>query len=235
MENEKRIHHSRKAGPMLTVMTALTLMVGGGDRSSQGHELLNDNFSIHPNHQVLNLLETNLKIYAMSFSPIKDNLLSPPKIETSEAEGENREDCKVIKGSDYLSQIERNWYLENCKLPVINAGPNLGFHATHYGVSYNGGSLGCGTGEYSSTNERILAAPPARDKEWPCGTVLRITNPANGQSIEVERHDSCPGCGPNTVDLSESGLDILCGKKDCNSVSGLIIEVVKDRAPQSKE
>lgn len=98
------------------------------------------------------------------------------------------------------------------------------FSATHYGVSYNGRPLGCGTGLYSSENSEIAAVAPSRYLEWPCGTRLQITNPANGATLNVVRHDACPGCGHNTIDLSEKGLDILCGKQDCGSLSGLIVE-----------
>src|SRR3989344_4157679 len=100
------------------------------------------------------------------------------------------------------------------------------FKATHYGESYNGQPLGCGTGEYSSDNPEILAVSPSRYQEWPCGTRLRITNPANSAILEVVRHDACPGCGHNTIDLSEKGLDILCGQQGCSALSGLIIEEI---------
>src|SRR5690606_23945917 len=49
------------------------------------------------------------------------------------------------------------------------------FIATRYGESYNGLPLGCGGGIYSSYNTGILAAPPARYQNWPCGTRLLIT------------------------------------------------------------
>ena len=99
-----------------------------------------------------------------------------------------------------------------------DAGP---FVATRYGESYNGSTLGCGGGVYSSADVSILAAPPAKYSAWPCGTVLRITNPANGRSIVVRRADSCPGCAANHVDLSEAGIAALGGR---DYLSGLIIE-----------
>lgn len=87
-------------------------------------------------------------------------------------------------------------------------GPIHGF-ATHYGESYNGQPLGCGTGDYRSDNPEIAAVSPARYAEWPCGTRLRVCGPA-GCAV-VTRHDACPGCGPNVIDLSESANRLVCG------------------------
>jgi hypothetical protein len=81
--------------------------------------------------------------------------------------------------------------------------------ATHYGESYQGGVLGCGTGYYDTDNPDIVAVGPSRYAEWPCGTQLRVCGPA-GCTI-VTRHDSCPGCSPNVLDLSEAGNKLVCG------------------------
>lgn len=38
---------------------------------------------------------------------------------------------------------------------------------------------------------------------------MRICGP--GGCLIAERQDACPGCGPYHVDLSEQGLDLVCG------------------------
>ena len=81
-------------------------------------------------------------------------------------------------------------------------------YATHYGRSYQGRTMGCG-GTYDSDNPQILAVGPSRYAEWPCGHRLVISGPAG--SLELRRTDSCPGCAPNVVDLSEAGVRIVCG------------------------
>ena len=70
--------------------------------------------------------------------------------------------------------------------------------------------MGCYGVPYSSDNPSIVAVSPARYQQWPCGTQLIITGPAN--SIIVTRQDACPGCHPSTVDLSEAGVLIVCGQ-----------------------
>jgi expansin (peptidoglycan-binding protein) len=81
--------------------------------------------------------------------------------------------------------------------------------ATHYGEAYQGGVLGCGTGYYDTNNPDIAAVGPGRYTEWPCGTKLRVCGPAG--CIVVTRHDACPGCSPNVLDLSEAGNRQVCG------------------------
>jgi hypothetical protein len=80
---------------------------------------------------------------------------------------------------------------------------------THYGVQYNGRSLGCGTGYYTSSNVEIAAVGPARYRDWPCGTAFMVCGP--GGCVRVVRHDACPGCSANQLDLSEAGLAAVCG------------------------
>lgn len=81
--------------------------------------------------------------------------------------------------------------------------------ATHYGESYQGGVLGCGSGYYDTANADIIAVGPARYGEWPCGTKLRVCGPAG--CLTATRHDACPGCTANVVDLSEAGSRLVCG------------------------
>ena len=129
------------------------------------------------------------------------------------------------------------------------------FIATRSGESYNGQSVGCsGYGVYDSTDASILAAPPERYREWPCGTILRICTsnrdkgggtleeqppllqgaflgdievwPSGVRCLYARRVDSCPGCGKSHIDLSEAGLWGLCGYVGCGRLDGLEVEVV---------
>mgnify|MGYP001604815369 CR=1 FL=1 len=110
------------------------------------------------------------------------------------------------------------------------------FTVTHYGESYNGQPLGCGGGHgsrdayYHSDDPTILAVGPSRYAEWPCGTRIRLCSRTQSESdlreeplsetvslrlqgvrcIVVVRVDSCPGCGPFLLDLSESANGALC-------------------------
>ncbi len=92
---------------------------------------------------------------------------------------------------------------------LVPSTPIIRGWATHYGVSYQDGVLGCGTGHYDTDNPDIIAVGPSRYAEWPCGTKLRIRGPAG--CITATRHDACPGCSPNVLDLSESGNKLVCG------------------------
>lgn len=100
--------------------------------------------------------------------------------------------------------------------PVVG----LTMRATHYGESYNGGPLGCGSrvwGYYSSGDPTIAAVSPSAYGRWPCGTRLRVSGPVG--SIEVIRKDACPGCDkhgwPEMIDLSEAGHAAVCGIGTC--------------------
>jgi hypothetical protein len=86
---------------------------------------------------------------------------------------------------------------------------------TRYGRSYAGQSLGCGTGVYDPEEPAIIAVGPSRNSDWPCGAVLRVCGP--GGCIVGVRHDSCPGCGPYVIDLSEAGIEIVCGYAGASS------------------
>lgn len=81
--------------------------------------------------------------------------------------------------------------------------------ATRYGESYNGLPLGCGTGDYSSGDTDIVAVGPARYADWPCGTGFTICG--SNSCILAHRQDACPGCGANHLDLSEAGIEAVCG------------------------
>lgn len=82
------------------------------------------------------------------------------------------------------------------------------FKATFYGYEYNGRRMGCGDIYYSS-NPQIAAVDPTHYGVWSCGTQLEVIGPAG--SIIVTRTDSCPGCSSNMIDLSESGIESVCG------------------------
>jgi hypothetical protein len=93
---------------------------------------------------------------------------------------------------------------------------------THYGESYNGQTLGCGTGLYSSDNPTIVAVSPAREGEMPCGTQLQICGA--GGCIIALRQDSCPGCSASLFDLSESAFAAVCGAPSgvCSATVGVV-------------
>ncbi len=78
---------------------------------------------------------------------------------------------------------------------------------THYGVEFEGLPLGCG-GVYHSDDPAVIAVGPDH-YDWPCGMPLEVCGAAG--CIEGERQDSCPGCVPNQLDLSEAGILIVCG------------------------
>jgi hypothetical protein len=82
-------------------------------------------------------------------------------------------------------------------------------YATHYGTQYNGQPLGCGAGLYSSADPSIIAIAPANYRDWGCGAIMRVCG-SNGCIVGI-REDSCPGCTTNVVDLSEAGIDLVCG------------------------
>ena len=111
------------------------------------------------------------------------------------------------------------------------------YKATRYGEQYNGGPLYCG-GTYWSDDIGILAINP-QYHDWPCGTRLEVCAPLDASStvdwsdtelgdlrdmrcIGVVRVDTCPGCGPYHLDLSESGIAVLCGGK-CDYIEGLVV------------
>jgi len=79
---------------------------------------------------------------------------------------------------------------------------------THYGVEFEGLPLACG-GVYHTDDPTIIAVGPDHYADWPCGTPLEVCGP--GGCIEGVRRDSCPGCAPNQLDLSEAGVFIVCG------------------------
>lgn len=103
------------------------------------------------------------------------------------------------------------------------------FTATRYGESYNGQQMGCvGSGLYDSNNPVIFAAPPARYAQFPCGTKLNLCYQDRCQ--EMWRVDSCPGCGPNHVDLSEAGIWYLCAWR-CDILNGVQITILELPVP----
>ena len=115
--------------------------------------------------------------------------------------------------------------------------------ATHYGREYEDSTLGCpGAGVYHSADPSIIAVGPAHYSDVPCGTKLRVCRTGLGtdwlgsqhkrdQVHDVRclvgiRQDSCPGCGPRHLDLSEAGMAILCGVETCDYLDGLTVEVL---------
>ncbi len=107
---------------------------------------------------------------------------------------------------------------------------------THYGVSYNGNPMGCSGELYSSENETIIAVGPADYGEWPCGTNLRVCGPTG--CVVGFRQDSCPGCGENHLDLSEAGINTVCGDQAhvCRvGIEEVIFEISPSLDPENVE
>lgn len=93
-------------------------------------------------------------------------------------------------------------------LATVIVGPCLPGKVTHYGESYQGQQLGCpDTGLYDSRNPIIIAANPSSG--YACGDRILVIGPA-GALVGIHV-DTCPGCGPNHLDLSEAGIEIVCG------------------------
>jgi expansin (peptidoglycan-binding protein) len=98
--------------------------------------------------------------------------------------------------------------------------------ATHYGggpawrdaTDYNEGWLGCGLyadedgdNRYSSWDPTIAAT--GYSSPWGCGDRLVLCGPAGCQAVIVQ--DTCPGCGPGVIDLSELAHQRVCGAGTC--------------------
>lgn len=83
----------------------------------------------------------------------------------------------------------------------------LTMDATHYGYSYHGNRMGCpGAGTYNSYDPTIAAVGY---NTWSCGTELLVEGSHGDLIVTVK--DTCPGCGSKLIDLSEAGVQIVCG------------------------
>jgi hypothetical protein len=80
--------------------------------------------------------------------------------------------------------------------------------ASYYARSFEGGRTACG-GVFRHSDPSVAAVSVSRSAVWPCGTRLTLSGPAG--VLMVVRSDSCGGCGPNDVDLSEAGFVRVCG------------------------
>lgn len=79
---------------------------------------------------------------------------------------------------------------------------------THYGISYQGQQMGCvGSGLYDTDNPVIIASSP--QGQYECGDKIFVAGPAG--TLVGYRVDSCPGCPPGHLDLSEAGIAQVCG------------------------
>jgi hypothetical protein len=86
----------------------------------------------------------------------------------------------------------------------------VGGSATPYSDSLSGSTMGCtGAGPYNPNDVSVIAVSPVQYSQIPCGTRLEICGPV--ACINGVRKDSCPGCGPGSVDLSRVGFKTVCG------------------------
>jgi hypothetical protein len=91
---------------------------------------------------------------------------------------------------------------------VVRLGDAIKGIVTHYGASYQGSTLACG-GAYDTDDPSIIAVGYGRGAAMPCGTYIQVCGP--GGCIVGQRQDTCPGCGPFVIDLSEAGIAAVCG------------------------
>lgn len=118
-------------------------------------------------------------------------------------------------------------------------------------IDFNGLPPGCRFGAadsvyqdglYHSDDPTILAAPPSRCSEWPCGTRLRLClvleaegdGVATQRCIEVTRVDSCPGCGANHADPSRSRRSPGSAAATPPSTRGWVKFAISSRGSQSR-
>ena len=79
---------------------------------------------------------------------------------------------------------------------------------THYGVGFQGQTMGCeAAGPYDTHNPWIIAVAPSSGLH--CGDLVYISGPAGANTGIVL--DTCGGCGPTNLDLSEAGIERICG------------------------
>jgi len=143
-------------------------------------------------------------------------------------------DMQFMEPTATTEAAEPTATIEPTSIPEITATPTLYeccLLATRYGESYNGRPFGCfdlvrgiPVGVYSSDEPSILAVSPPRYTEWPCGTELELCSQL--ACLNVVRVDSCPGCGANHVDLSESGIAHLCGGDSCDILRNISYRVL---------
>jgi len=78
--------------------------------------------------------------------------------------------------------------------------------ASYYGKGFEGRETA--NGEVFS-NKKLTAA----HKTLPLGTIVRVTNLANGKSIDVRINDRGPFIGGRIIDLTERAFDKIADKK----------------------
>jgi rare lipoprotein A len=94
-------------------------------------------------------------------------------------------------------------------------------------ASWYGSENGCQTASGERFNPRLLTAA---HRHLPFGTIVRVTNRLNGNSVEVRINDRGPfGDGDRIIDLSSAAADVLQMKS-----AGLVpveIEIVRLGSP----
>lgn len=153
----------------------------------------------------------------------------------------DRASCSEIRGTEYYSESERDWFLQSCKAPAPsarvsdgnvqvqsrqptassgNGGSSLrdpglsggtSFTVTHYGASYNGSPLGCTGRLYSSGDPSIVATAWRPDGSRTFPCGTVLRLSGPSGTILGVVQDACPGCGWYHLDLSEAGILAVCG------------------------
>jgi hypothetical protein len=109
-----------------------------------------------------------------------------------------------------IASLELTEHITALRTPYTAAGDSISSWVTHYGENFNGRKLGCSKlGYYASDDPSIVAVSPERAAEMPCGTLLEVCGPGGCQVMA--RKDTCPGCSAFVFDLSEAGIDKVCG------------------------
>ncbi|KAM0787957.1 hypothetical protein ACM66B_006161 [Microbotryomycetes sp. NB124-2] len=86
------------------------------------------------------------------------------------------------------------------------SGESFSGKATFY---YQMGAAGsCGTANPDSAFIVAMNAPQANSNQH-CGQTVKITNTANGKSVDATVADLCPGCGWGDLDLSVAAFDAI--------------------------
>lgn len=111
--------------------------------------------------------------------------------------------------------------LEPCKsidhIGTIEPPPTIQGWATYYHPSLAGNRMGCmNAGWYNPSDPSVAAVGRGFVLGYACGQPITIVGPAG--VLTVTQTDTCGGCGPTHIDLSEAGIVAVCGGKHSCSI-----------------